>query len=88
VTSLAGEHATHPVYDAQHLPTSGWRWYRPRMAKRMAQIGGPCTIHTAAGPMTFPPGWRGYLVVGPDGNPMPIPDGTHRVAYEPLGDPE
>lgn len=83
----AGAHAEHPVYDATNLPRAGWGWFRARLATRMVQIGGPATVHTSHGPVTLPPGWRGYLVIDPDGNPMPIPDGAHRVAYEPAGEP-
>lgn len=86
-TTPAGATATHPVYTAANLPRSGWLWFRSRLATRMVPIGGPATVHTSDGPVTLPVGWRGYLMVDPTGNPMPIADGAHRAAYEPAGEP-
>lgn len=83
----AGGHTAHHVYDDESLPGSGWTWWRPRVATRMVQVGGPCTIYTTHGPIQKPVGWRGYLAIDENGNPFPIDDETHRKSYEPAGEP-
>lgn len=83
----AGGRAERTVYDRDHLPASGWTWWRKRNATRMVQVGGPFIVHTVDGPVALPPGWRGYLAVDDSGYPYPVADEAHRRAYEPAGEP-
>jgi hypothetical protein len=83
----AGGHHDVPLYEPHNLPGSGWTWWRKRTATRMVQIGGPCRVQTANGPVALPVGWRGYLAIDEAGWPYPVDDAVQRSSYEPAGEP-